>query len=48
MSSIAIRSATFTGWFIAGGRHTTPWPMLIRVVRPAMNARNVSGALMCA
>ncbi len=43
-----MRSATFTGWFMAGGRQTTPWPTWIRVVRPAMKARNVSGALMCA
>ena len=43
-----MRSATCTGWFIIGGRHTTPWPMPMCVVRPAMKARNVSGALMWA
>ena len=39
----AMRSATFTGWFIFGGRQMTPWPTWMRLVRPATNARNVSG-----
>ena len=48
MSRVAIRSATLTGWFIAGGRQTTPCPISSRVVLPARKARKVSGALICA
>ncbi|MCY1177854.1 hypothetical protein D9M71_846120 [compost metagenome] len=46
-SRVAMRSATFTGWFIAGGRQTTPWPMPMRSVLPATKASMVSGADMC-